>query len=525
MDTNTVRFKLTFSFRMNQRRLIDKRRVKKVERITKTKILIEKRTFGRGIICGTELQCQEALCLILESSQRKLNAQMTVSETVSFSTPHEYNKVNKGQTRLAIEKCTGVKIQHDGKSRPLTCIMHGSPDQIMIAKKLLEKVGSGDVDTRQMATTLSALFILMKKFLRRGFRFSIPVPNIEHASLFEEVSTVHAAPEQPVNAMQGGCVAPQMVVTECTVRQTKITQYYNEKTPNQQPPTPIAEQSVVATESHQGTSLPELFAKNFIPGELAELLTTLVNSDEHTLTHVGSCVLQALELLDSTQMDKHTGRDTSPGTPLLIHLPKRTNGSVFTLLIIFLMSADNPFSGPWKLLTPTDGTPRCLYRNCIRFVIPGYPSIITLIDSNTDIEVHIDIHPDQYSEFCPTLCPLLREALMHGIKKFADCRPVLAFTCPCDRGQQDGIHTANLSTPVSGSWICSVDPRRCGKLEDKHQLWLTNETGPKTGAGAQLQCKLVVHVYSDVGNSITSTYYKPMMYYKPTPSSARSSCM
>ncbi len=47
-----------------------------------------------------------------------------------------------------------------------------------------------------------------------------------------------------------------------------------------------------------------------------------------------------------------------------------------------------------------------------------------------------------------------------------DAKP--AFFCPCGEGAS---HRAELSDTKWGSWICSRDPLRCDRLEEKYLLW------------------------------------------------------
>ena len=48
----------------------------------------------------------------------------------------------------------------------------------------------------------------------------------------------------------------------------------------------------------------------------------------------------------------------------------------------FLVSHDNHFPCAWKIkLTRNSNSPTCLYRNCVRFSVPGFPGSVTLIDA------------------------------------------------------------------------------------------------------------------------------------------------
>ncbi len=227
--------------------------------------------------------------------------------------------------------------------------------------------------------------------------------------------------------------------------------------------------------------VPDLFTHREVV-ELFKALLILAVFDESA--YFMPCLLQRLP---AKELSKQRVGDSSPIAPLVIHFPKGPRSGVFCSLTVFLLSSDNPSPGPWELTKVEEDpdTPRCLYRNCIEFTIPGYPATITLIDSFTFFEIHVLIRPEVYKEFCPELCLLVKDAVLVGVEKaiitlhYSDWDAKLAFFCPC---REDASHRADLGDTKQGSWICSRDPLRCGRLEEKYLLW----------TGACCTCKFTI---------------------------------
>lgn len=211
--------------------------------------------------------------------------------------------------------------------------------------------------------------------------------------------------------------------------------------------------------------VPNLFTHKEVI-ELFKALLILADFDESA--YFMPCLLRSLH---TSQLAEHRVSDSSSVSPLLLHFPKGPRIGVFCSLVVFLLSTDNHSPGPWEVLKVKQVTPRCLYRNCVEFIVPGYPATITLVDSFASFEVHVNIRPEDCNDFCSELCPLVKKAVLDGIEKarkalhYSDweCQP--AFFCPCGEGT---LHHAGLAKK---RWICSSDPLRCGRLEEKHLLW------------------------------------------------------
>ncbi len=237
--------------------------------------------------------------------------------------------------------------------------------------------------------------------------------------------------------------------------------------------------------------VPDLFTYKEVT-ELFKALLILAVFDESS--YFMPCLLKRLH---TTEVTKLRERASSNVAPLLIHFPRGPRCGVFCSLVVFLLSSDNQFPGPWELYkTAEDDAPRCLYRNCIEFVVPDYPATITLIDSFSSFEVHVLIPPELCKNFCFELCPLVRDALLDGIEKarqtlhYSNWEAKLAFFCPCNMGDP---HRAVPATKQD-RWICSNNQLVCDRLEDKHRLWLPLEPVPRPNleGGTYSQCKLLV---------------------------------
>ena len=143
-------------------------------------------------------------------------------------------------------------------------------------------------------------------------------------------------------------------------------------------------------------------------------------------------------------------------------------------LTCFLVSHNNQFPCAWEIvLQPHSNVPVCLYRNCIRFSVPGFPGSVTLIDTFTHFEVHVRTS----SKVCIELCHLVRQAILTGVKTathmlgYKNCTPSLAVVCPCEVG------TAHVATVGDGLWTCKQDKEKYGDLPVNCLVW--EDSAPK----------------------------------------------
>ncbi|MCG8623199.1 MAG: hypothetical protein MJE68_14535, partial [Proteobacteria bacterium] len=129
----------------------------------------------------------------------------------------------------------------------------------------------------------------------------------------------------------------------------------------------------------------------------------------------------------------------------------------------------------WKLLLDSKEP---LYRNCIKlqFFI-NVPSTVTVIDSNTYIEVHVDITAQASSIEYASATTLVRQAILNGIHaacvalSYKETVPELTFLCPhTDHPEGTKQHTTTLG-PKREFWRCDLTPKTTGLLKDYHLIW------------------------------------------------------
>ena len=211
------------------------------------------------------------------------------------------------------------------------------------------------------------------------------------------------------------------------------------------------------------------FKSHFVPGlftatELVKLFRELLILAD--LTDHEFFMPSLLRKLDWEEVDWHRASGFSP---LVVEFHDGPLLAMFCSLITYLLSDQNCHPRPWKLLL-TSGVPKCVFRNCIEFSIPGYPGCVSLIDTFSFFEAHIHAPADLH----PQLCPIIRVAIFEGLERastvigYNNSWPVHAVICPCKHGKR---HSAILSE-TKRRWICSKDCTRYGAVEKNHTVWL-----------------------------------------------------
>ena len=218
------------------------------------------------------------------------------------------------------------------------------------------------------------------------------------------------------------------------------------------------------------------FKSHFVPGlftatELVKLFRELLlladlNDREFFMPSL-------LQKLDWEEVDCHRASGSSITAPLVIEFHDGPLLAMFCSLITYLLSDQNCHPKPWKLLLKS-GAPKCVFRNCVQFSIPGYPGCVSLIDTFSFFEAHTlapaDLHPQ--------LCPIIRAAVFEGLKRastvigYNNSLPIHAVICPCKRGK----HHSAIVSDTKRRWICSEDSTRFGTLEESHTVWLGVQT-------------------------------------------------
>ena len=206
----------------------------------------------------------------------------------------------------------------------------------------------------------------------------------------------------------------------------------------------------------------------FTPNDLVKLYRALlIFADFSDTEYFMPCLLQ---IISSEEVAKHRVSFSAATVPLILHFPPVVPPlGIFCSLVVYLLSASNHSPSPWKLVVDRSTTPVCLHRNCIKFSVPRYPGVITLIDSFAFFEVHVA----SSSSLSSKLCSHVREALLTGLKRVIsnlgyNSQPELAFLCPCSR---ESLHPASIGAEES-CWICTQDPETYGDIDKKQQMWL-----------------------------------------------------
>ena len=205
----------------------------------------------------------------------------------------------------------------------------------------------------------------------------------------------------------------------------------------------------------------------FTPKELTKLFRRLLIIADFSATKYFMPAL--LEVLEEDKVCEHRVPDDSPAAALALDFPLGgPRLGTFCTLTCFLVSLNNEFPCPWKIVLRRKSViPACLYRNCIRFSLPGYPGTVTLIDTFSHFEVHVTTAERVAGE----LCKIVRRAIFAGLKKahltlgYSDCTPSPAVLCPCGEG------SVHIATVGKGFWICKEDPNTYGDLTARQLVW------------------------------------------------------
>ena len=168
---------------------------------------------------------------------------------------------------------------------------------------------------------------------------------------------------------------------------------------------------------------------------------------------------------------------------LLVRFPHHSRrAGVFCCFIVHLIKHCR-----WNLLLNLSAE-EPLYRNCIKMHLPSDPPCsVTLIDSNSLIEVYVRIAGDVRSSKCVTHLNVIKNAILSGISaackalKYKETKPEFTFHCPhtqpssltspADRLKEVKQHTATLNDNNT-FLICDRDRENSYHLQLKHLVWL-----------------------------------------------------
>ena len=188
----------------------------------------------------------------------------------------------------------------------------------------------------------------------------------------------------------------------------------------------------------------------------------------------------SLVTLSDAELKEHRTSSTAVAT-LLVKFPQASRrAGVFCCFAVHLIRHCG-----WKLLLDTKEP---LYRNCIKFhLMVILPCTVTVIDSNSFIEVHADVSPQATLDECARLLPILKGSIFAGIA--AACKalnykqtcPEIGFVCPHSEAGSPGtslqpeLHSASITSNTL-FWCCDVDTKISGRLENRHLIWLERGT-------------------------------------------------
>ena len=207
----------------------------------------------------------------------------------------------------------------------------------------------------------------------------------------------------------------------------------------------------------------------FTPKELIKLFKALLVLADFSATEFFMPAL--LRILDCGEIEKHRVLKSSVVDPLVIYFPHGPRNGMFCSLITFLLSSENCSPFAWELHLASV-SPTCLHRNCVTFIIPKHPGIVTLVDSFTQFEAHINTPNTK-------VCDLVRNAIFEGLGRatrilnYNNSTPQPAFLCPCKEGS---THAATVDADET-FWICSQNAKNWGQLQEKQRVWLQS-SGP-----------------------------------------------
>ena len=238
--------------------------------------------------------------------------------------------------------------------------------------------------------------------------------------------------------------------------------------------------------------LSEEFTSHFVPGlfevdDLVKLFKKLLIFA--TFSSTQRFVPALLRNMSNKDVDKHRVSSIPslvllfPGESLIHGGPRH---GIFCALLCWLASSENDCPSPWSILTNADKSPKCLYRNCVKFKFPKAGAVITLIDTYSHFEVHVNISSSRIDNLCPKILPKVRSAIFKGVRKatsnigYEYSAPTAALVCPCGVGE---AHVAEAD--LEYGWTCTLDNDVSGELTPRQCLWIES---PSIAASTSHKC-------------------------------------
>ena len=240
------------------------------------------------------------------------------------------------------------------------------------------------------------------------------------------------------------------------------------------------------------------FSRHYVPGifsvdDLCVLLKELLvfaPVPNLSTTHQDDCqsdkeethfvMPAALESLLEAALAQYR-ESSSEIAPLLIRFPKGSRrAGVFCCFVVHLI---NHFG--WSRILDDD---QPLYRNCFKLHLPTNPPCsVTLIDSNSFIEVHIKLTAGKVPSECSALLNVIKNAILGGIDaacialNYKQTKPEFTFHCPhtqpssqtspaADQPEELKPHTATLND-MKTFLTCDVARTNSYPLQAGHLVW------------------------------------------------------
>ena len=174
--------------------------------------------------------------------------------------------------------------------------------------------------------------------------------------------------------------------------------------------------------------------------------------------------------LSKEKVSEHRVTLSDNPAPLVIHYPEKwLPVGVMPSLVVHLRN-----ECMW-VTSLKHGKPSCLYRNCIKFKLPGgRPGSIVLIDSTKFLEIHVK---SEAVKIDSKLCCTIREDIMAGLKEahkslhYDPPEAEIGFLCSGVCGNTDEPHLAILDDEKK-TWTCSEDDSKGCDLIKMEQVWV-----------------------------------------------------
>ena len=133
----------------------------------------------------------------------------------------------------------------------------------------------------------------------------------------------------------------------------------------------------------------------------------------------------------------------------------------------------------WELLLDANVP---LYRNCVKFCLKKTtpPCTITVIDSNSFIEIYANVSTQATALHCAHLLPIVKGSVFGGIAaacralKYKETYPEIGFICPHyedSTSEKTKLHSASVSNHDIEFWCCDADTSISGLLQSRHHVW------------------------------------------------------